>query len=229
MLNKKDQKIIRQMMRHIRTFPLLDSEIRQFERDLTGMALEAEKRGEDFEDVLDMTPTEFCDELLYSIGGSKAPGGRYLLKGAGIYYQLTGLIGTALLSLVFLISLFLTIVIPSELGLEGVILLFVAAIGLTFFWLSLSFGNIAERDCGTTEKSAQLVNNGKILLVTAVIFDIVATLYMIFNAGASVGHFNYKLPLLMQVIIFFSCYMPAILYIIGAKRNLPREYAFNDI
>ena len=30
------------MMRHIRTFPLLDSEIRQFERDLTGMALEAE-------------------------------------------------------------------------------------------------------------------------------------------------------------------------------------------
>ena len=33
MLNKKDQKIIRQMMRHIRTFPLLDSEIRQFERN----------------------------------------------------------------------------------------------------------------------------------------------------------------------------------------------------
>ena len=182
MLNKKDQKIIRQMMRHIRTFPLLDSEIRQFERDLTGMALEAEKRGEDFEDVLDMTPTEFCDELLYSIGGSKAPGGRYLLKGAGIYYQLTGILGTALFSLILLLALFYTIII-----------------------------------------------NGKILLVTAVIFDIVATLYMIFNAGASVGHFNYKLPLLMQVIIFFSCYMPAILYIIGAKRNLPREYAFNDI
>ena len=81
MLNKKDQRIIRQMIRHIRTFPLSDSEIKQLERDLTGMALEAEKRGEDFEDVLDMTPTEFCDELLYSIGGSKAPGGRYLLKG----------------------------------------------------------------------------------------------------------------------------------------------------
>ena len=64
MLNKKDQKIIRQMMRYIRTFPLLDSEIRQFERDLTGMALEAEKRREDFEEILDMTPTEFCDELV---------------------------------------------------------------------------------------------------------------------------------------------------------------------
>ena len=229
MLNKKDQKIIRQMMRHIRTFPLLDSEIRQFERDLTGMALEAEKRGEDFEDVLDMTPTEFCDELLYSIGGSKAPGGRYLLKGAGIYYQLTGILGTALFSLILLLALFYTIIIPSELAQTGLLVLFVAAIGLTFFWLSLSFGNIAERDCGTTEKSAQLVNNGKILLVTAVIFDIVVTLYMIFNAGASVGHFNYKLPLLMQVIIFFSCYMPAILYIIGAKRNLPREYVLNEL
>ena len=87
MLNKKDQKIIRQMMRHIRTFPLLDSEIRQFERDLTGMALEAEKRREDFEEILDMTPTEFCDELLCSIGGRKTPGGRRLLKGAGIYWN----------------------------------------------------------------------------------------------------------------------------------------------
>ena len=91
MLNKKDQKIIRQMMRHIRTFPLLDSEIRQFERDLTGMALEAEKRGEDFEDVLDMTPTEFCDELLYSIGGSKAPG-LNLHKPDYLYYLLQQLV-----------------------------------------------------------------------------------------------------------------------------------------
>ena len=228
MLNKKDQRIIRQMIRHIRTFPLSDSEIKQLERDLTGMALEAEKRGEDFEDVLDMTPTEFCDELLYSIGGSKAPGGRYLLKGAGIYYQLTGILGTALFSLILLLALFYTIIIPSELAQTG-LLVFVAIIGLIFFGAFLLFGNIAERDCGTTEKSAQLVNNGKILLVTAVIFDIVATLYMIFNAGASVGHFNYKLPLLMQVIIFFSCYMPAILYIIGAKRNLPREYVLNEL
>ena len=116
MLNKKDQRIIRQMIRHIRTFPLSDSELKQLERDLTGMALEAEKRGEDFEDVLDMTPTEFCDELLYSIGGSKAPGGRYLLKGAGIYYQLTGILGTALFSLILLLALFYTIIIPSELA-----------------------------------------------------------------------------------------------------------------
>ena len=110
MLNKKDQRIIRQMIRHIRTFPLSDSEIKLLERDLTGMALEAEKRGEDFEDVLDMTPTEFCDELLYSIGGSKAPGGRYLLKGAGIYYQLTGILGTALFSLILLLALFYTFI-----------------------------------------------------------------------------------------------------------------------
>ena len=229
MLNKKNQKIIRQMMRHIRTFPLLDSEIQQFERDLTGMALEAETRGEDFEDVLDMTPTEFCDELLYSIGGSKAPGGRYLLKGAGIYYQLTGILGTALFSLILLLALFYTIIIPSELAQTGLLVLFVAAIGLTFFWLSLSFGNTAERDCGTTEKSVQLVNNGRILFITAVIFDIVATLYIIFDAGASAGHINYKLLLLMQVVIFFSCYIPAILYIIGAKRNLPREYVLNEL
>ena len=34
MLNKKDQRIIRQMIRHIRTFPLSDSEIKQLEREV---------------------------------------------------------------------------------------------------------------------------------------------------------------------------------------------------
>lgn len=80
-----------------------------------------------------LTPTEFCDELLYSIGGSKAPGGRYLLKGAGIYYQLTGILGTALFSLILLLALFYTIIIPSELAQTGLLVLFVAAIGLLSF------------------------------------------------------------------------------------------------
>lgn len=45
MLNKKDQKIIRQLMRHIRTFPLLDSEIRQFERVLLEWLLKPKNAG----------------------------------------------------------------------------------------------------------------------------------------------------------------------------------------
>ena len=51
-----------QMIRHIRTFPLSDSEIKQLERDLTGMALEAEKRREDFEK---MAKKNSCFEEAY--------------------------------------------------------------------------------------------------------------------------------------------------------------------
>lgn len=227
MLTQKNKRIIRKMMHYIRTFPLLESEIQKIKQDLTGMALEAQKRGESFEEILDMKPDEFCDELINSIGGNQSPGGRRLLKGVGIYYQLTGLLGTALLSLAFLISLFLTIVVPSELAFEGVIILLAAGTGLIFFLSFLSFGNMAERYCNTTSRSVQLVSRGKVLLIVAVLLDVAATFYIIVSTSVSLHQLNYALLGLTQVIAFFFCYIPAILYIIGAKRNLPQEYALN--
>ena len=36
---------------------------------------------------------EFCDDLIYSVGGIRAPGGRKLLRGTSIYFQILGLWG----------------------------------------------------------------------------------------------------------------------------------------
>ena len=57
-------------------FPLKSIEIEQIRRDLTGMAIEAQQRGTSLQAMLGENPRKFCDEIIYSIGGIKAPGGR---------------------------------------------------------------------------------------------------------------------------------------------------------
>lgn len=86
-LTKKNEKIMRKAKRYIRTFPLSTEEIRQIEEDITGMALESQERGEDFIEVIGKPIREFCEDLVYSIGGMQALGGRKLLRISGIYFS----------------------------------------------------------------------------------------------------------------------------------------------
>ena len=78
-LTNETEKIMRKAKRYIRTFPLSTEEIRQIEEDITGMALESQERGEDFMEVIGKPIREFCEDLVYSIGGMQALGGRKLL------------------------------------------------------------------------------------------------------------------------------------------------------
>ena len=79
-LTKENEKIMRKAKRYIRTFPLSTEEIRQIEEDITGIALESQERGEDFMEVIGKPIREFCEDLVYSIGGMQALGGRKLLR-----------------------------------------------------------------------------------------------------------------------------------------------------
>ena len=79
-LTKENEKIMRKAKRYIRTVPLSTEEIRQIEEDITGMALESQERGEDFMEVIGKPIREFCEDLVYSIGGMQALGGRKLLR-----------------------------------------------------------------------------------------------------------------------------------------------------
>lgn len=220
MLNKKNKRIIRKIKHYIHTFPLSKSEIQQMEQDITGMALEAEQRGEEFTDILDMTPSEFCNHLVYSLGGCKAPGGRRLLKYTGIYYQLIGLIGSTFSALYFLLFLLWTIFIPSILK-EFALVLIGSSIGVLLFGTLLSFGNMAEYYCNITQKSTRLITNGKLLLFIAAYINITAILCIIFKFKHVATNHSFLLLFLLQIIITCICYIPANLYIIGAKRNLP--------
>ena len=79
-----------EMKKYIKTFPLTEKEIDQMIEDITGMAEEAQERNENFETVLGKSVHEFCDDLIYSVGGIRAPGGRKLIRGTSIYFQLLG-------------------------------------------------------------------------------------------------------------------------------------------
>ena len=93
MLTKKNKRMVRKMRKYIRTFPLTEREINQMVEDITGMAEEAQERNEELETVLGKPIRGFCDDLIYSVGGIKAPGGRKLIRGTSIYFQLLGLLG----------------------------------------------------------------------------------------------------------------------------------------
>ena len=93
MLTKKNKRKVRKMKKYIKTFPLTEKEIDQMIEDITGMAEEAQERNENFETVLGKSVHEFCDDLIYSVGGIRAPGGRKLIRGTSIYFQLLGLWG----------------------------------------------------------------------------------------------------------------------------------------
>ena len=91
MLTKKNKRKVRKMKKYIKTFQLTEKEIDQMIEDITGMAEEAQERNENFETVLGKSVHEFCDDLIYSVGGIRAPGGRKLIRGTSIYFQLLGL------------------------------------------------------------------------------------------------------------------------------------------
>lgn len=91
-IEEKNKRVIRKMNRYIDTFPLKAHEIALIQKDIAGMAVEAMERGEFLENILEKSPKEFCDELMYAVGGIKAPGGRKLLRFAGAYYEIAGFV-----------------------------------------------------------------------------------------------------------------------------------------
>lgn len=141
MLTNKNKKMIRKMRKYIKTFPLTEKEINQMVEDITGMAEEAQERNEDFEIVLGKPVREFCDDLIYSVGGIRAPGGRKLLRGTSIYFQILGLWGIVgcLISVCFFAG-------------ERVHTLWMLAISIGIWYL----GHYGEANCNNTEKTKQL-------------------------------------------------------------------------
>lgn len=133
--------MVRKMKKYIKTFPLTEKEIDQMIEDITGMAEEAQERNENFETVLGKSVHEFCDDLIYSVGGIRAPGGRKLIRGTSIYFQLLGLWGIVgcLINVCFLAG-------------ERVHTLWMLAISIGIWYL----GHYGEANCNNTEKTKQL-------------------------------------------------------------------------
>lgn len=200
MLTRKNARIIRKMRRYMKSFPLTELEITQMLEDMKGMAEEAQERGEDFEVVLGKPVHEFCDDLICSVGGIRAPGGRKLLRGTGIYFQLLGLVG-------------MLGALASVIGATGerpkMLVLFIICILVWYM------GYYGENNCNNTKKASRLIMAGTVYILVNI-----ASCIPEFILAVDKGMLFFKtsdFPILILNILIN--YVPGILFFIGARRN----------
>lgn len=218
-LNKENRKTLHKMMKYVRTFPLKSIEIEQIRRDLTGMAIEAQQRGTSLQAMLGENPRKFCDEIIYSIGGIKAPGGRKLLHIAGCYYQIIG----AMSIVCDLISIFaLLIIAAGSLLNTGEPDLRIMDL-LSVFW-SLAIAIFHYTAGKRAYQYANDITKAKFALhwgIGVFIFDFIVNLSF-FIETATTPSLPLGLILLSGMLSMLFLIFP-ILYVVGAYRNRPHS------
>lgn len=204
MLTKKNKRMVRKMKKYIGTFPLTEREIDKMVEDIVGMAEEAQERNEDFEIVLGKSVHEFCDDLIYSVGGIRAPGGRKLLRGTSIYFQILGLWGIVgcLINVCFLNG-------------ERMHTLWLLALAIGMWYL----GHYGEANCNNTEKIKQLTIGISIYMAINLLMYCNEFIIVIDKGKAFLKELDFPFMLIGMIVSFG----PAILYLIGARRNRPAE------
>ena len=96
-LTKENSDLITRMYFYLVSSSLKEIEVEIIRKDLTGIALEAQERGESFADVIGEDYKRFCDELIAN-GRRKTPGGKLLeILELLLYAGNVLLIGTILL------------------------------------------------------------------------------------------------------------------------------------
>lgn len=218
-LNKENRKTLHKMMKYVRTFPLKSIEIEQIRRDLTGMAIEAQQRGTSLQAMLGENPRKFCDEIIYSIGGIKAPGGRKLLHIAGCYYQIIG----AMSIVCDLISIFaLLIIAAGSLLNTGEPDLRIMDL-LSVFW-SLAIAIFHYTAGKRAYQYANDITKAKFALhwgIGVFVFDFIVNLSF-FIETATTPSLPLGLILLSGMLSMLFLIFP-ILYVVGAYRNRPHS------
>lgn len=221
-IEEKNKRIIRKMNRYIDTFPLKAHEIALIQKDIAGMAVEASERGELLGNVLGKSPREFCDELMYAVGGIKAPGGRKLLRFAGAYYEIAGfaLLFFAGLNLGFICYLGFGSLLGdyAELWMWIDFLLW-EIILLSLGGLIYAAGKKMNRYSSDVSRTIQAVGLGVGMLLLGIILQIISMKY----AGYIFGFFEDAQEILvyMDVPCFVLWICASVACIIGAIRNRP--------
>ncbi len=213
-MNEQSQKQVHKMKKYISTFPLKSEEIILIHKDLDGMAEEAQNRGEPLEKVLGKSPREFCDELIYAIGGIKTPGGRKILRFVGAWYKL--------IAFLFLF---------------GVIFDLSSAVVLTF-------GELFSEHPDILTGVRELLPGGIKAVILGIVYYIAGKRALQYSTDVSLsdkamkwavgmfvlefGSWMYdfiteigKEPMILLLLSLVFCCFSSVLFMIGAKRNCP--------
>lgn len=225
-LDKKNKKIVQKMYRYIETFPLKDYEIEQMKEDITGMALEAEQRDETLGAVLGKKPRDFCDDILYSIGGIKTPGGRKLLRIAAAYYQILGF------CFIFITALSMFLDIYSALSVEvSPELLFgcfaynsLSLIAGAFYYAAGSHALIYSNN---STKAKAALNWGFAIIIFNILYVVIDSLSSLYLPTVTettdftkiFGAFPTWFTILIRILFVIIDFVFPAIYLLGAYRN----------
>ena len=66
-LNERDRKLLRKISKYILTFSLNEYETEELRKELIGISMQAELRGESLEAAIGMDYEEFCNEMINAL------------------------------------------------------------------------------------------------------------------------------------------------------------------
>ena len=171
-------------------------------------------------------PRDFCDDIIFSIGGIKSPGGRKLLRIAGCYYQIVGAMGLISSLLVLTLSLIDGAVHLFSTGTAGILTSeFIASIINTFIAvLYLMAGTRAYKYANNVTKSYLAMRWGIGMLVLDILCYIKQLIVNLTTASGET--FLLHLTLFASGVALLFLIFP-VLYIIGAHRNRPHSAEYD--
>lgn len=90
-LNDENKQILHRITKYMKSFYLEEYETEILRKDLIGMALEAETRGETLQNIIGDNINDFCDELIQDELGITFPKGKKLLHFASNLFIIKGM------------------------------------------------------------------------------------------------------------------------------------------
>ncbi|MDD6441093.1 MAG: hypothetical protein PUG71_03130, partial [bacterium] len=101
-LNDENKQILHRITKYMKSFYLEECETEILRKDLIGMALEAETRGETLSNIIGDNINAFCDELIQAELGITIPRGKKLLRFASNLLVFKGIYILVILSFILL-------------------------------------------------------------------------------------------------------------------------------
>lgn len=216
-LNDENKQILHRITKYMKSFYLEEYETEILRKDLIGMALETETRGETLQNIIGDNINDFCDELIQAELGITIPKGKKLLHFASNLFIIKGMYILVILSFVLLSMAILPYqqflnkiskILPSE----GIIIYFIVE--------SAIVGSISLFSGIKGRKMAAKPNAAKICLllgIVCVLLDVMDCLVTIFTKEPMTQ--TPETTILNIIIMIIYCGIP-VLYIVGAKKNL---------
>ena len=216
-LEDESKQILHQITKYIRSFCLEESEVEILRRDLIGMAMEAEKRGESLKTVIGDNISEFCDALIQEELGIAIPRGKKILRIASNLLIFKGIFVLLLLSSVVIGM----ILLPHQQFLEK-ILNILPTVGILNYYMvkSVIVGGVSLFSGMIGRKMAARPSAAKTCLalgILCVMLDIIDHVVALSTGGVIIQDVKTTILNIVIQIVYFGI---PILYLVGAKKNL---------